>query len=130
MTIKELAAELGVSKEAVRKHLSKIPASELQKGQRGAVILSPVAVNLIRQLVTTNSDNANDNRQPTDNAQNPDDINKKSDSTVCINCQLLEERLTTANEKIQLLSDNLADIRAELDRKNAELEAKTSRYQT
>ena len=95
MTIKELAAELGVSKETIRKHVAKLPSDHVSHGKRGVISLTGEAVAIIRQQIATYIPPTTDN-QP----------------------------LQTANDKIQLLSDNLQDLREQLKQKNAELEAK------
>ena len=95
MTIKELAAELGVSKETIRKHVAKLPSDHVSHGKRGVISLTGEAVAIIRQQIATYIPPTTDN-----------------------------QRLQTANDKIQLLSDNLQDLREQLKHKNAELEAK------
>ena len=95
MTIKELAAELGVSKETIRKHVAKLPSDHVSHGKRGVISLTGEAVAIIRQQIATYIPPTTDN-----------------------------QRLQTANDKIQLLSDNLQDLREQLKQKNAELEAK------
>lgn len=99
MTIKELAAELGVSKEAIRKHVAKLPSDHVSHGKRGVISLTDDAVAIIRQQIATYIPPTTDN-------------------------QRLQTELQTANDKIQLLSDNLQDLREQLKQKNAELEAK------
>ena len=95
MTIKELAAELGVSKETIRKHVAKLPSDHVSHGKRGVISLTGEAVAIIRQQIATYIPPTTDNRPQ-----------------------------QTANDKIQLLSDNLQDLREQLKQKNAELEAK------
>ena len=102
MTIKELAAELGVSKETIRKHVAKLPSDHVSHGKRGVISLTGEAVAIIRQQIATYIPPTTDNGPPTTDNQ----------------------RLQTANDKIQLLSDNLQDLREQLKQKNAELEAK------
>ena len=99
MTIKELAAELGVSKETIRKHVAKLPSDHVSHGKRGVISLTGEAVAIIRQQIATYIPPTTDN-------------------------QRLQTELQTANDKIQLLSDNLQDLREQLKQKNAELEAK------
>ena len=106
MTIKELAAELGVSKETIRKHVAKLPSDHVSHGKRGVISLTGEAVAIIRQQIATYIPPTTDNAPPTTDNQR------------------LQTELQTANDKIQLLSDNLQDLREQLKQKNAELEAK------
>ena len=106
MTIKELAAELGVSKETIRKHVAKLPSDHVSHGKRGVISLTGEAVAIIRQQIATYIPPTTDNEPPTTDNQR------------------LQTELQTANDKIQLLSDNLQDLREQLKQKNAELEAK------
>ena len=106
MTIKELAAELGVSKETIRKHVAKLPSDHVSHGKRGVISLTGEAVAIIRQQIATYIPPTTDNGPPTTDNQR------------------LQTELQTANDKIQLLSDNLQDLREQLKQKNAELEAK------
>ena len=106
MTIKELAAELGVSKETIRKHVAKLPSDHVSHGKRGVISLTGEAVAIIRQQIATYIPPTTANGPPTTDNQR------------------LQTELQTANDKIQLLSDNLQDLREQLKQKNAELEAK------
>ena len=116
MTIKELAAELGVSKETIRKHVAKLPSDHVSHGKRGVISLTGEAVAIIRQQIATYIPPTTDNGPPiTDNE--PPTTDNESPTTD-------NQRLQTANDKIQLLSDNLQDLREQLKQKNAELEAK------
>ena len=113
MTIKELAAELGVSKETIRKHVAKLPSDHVSHGKRGVISLTGEAVAIIRQQIATYIPPTTDNGPPTTDNELPTTDNQR-----------LQTELQTANDKIQLLSDNLQDLREQLKQKNAELEAK------
>ena len=123
MTIKELAAELGVSKETIRKHVAKLPSDHVSHGKRGVISLTGEAVAIIRQQIATyippttdNGPPTTDNGPPTTDNELPTTDNEPPTTD--------NQRLQTANDKIQLLSDNLQDLREQLKQKNAELEAK------
>lgn len=124
ITIRELASELSVSKESIRKHVVKLPADLVSHGQRGAIYISDEAADIIRQQVAANKTATTTNQTTTDNQGNTDNISAVCISELTTENQRLQAELQTANAKIQLLADNLADIRAELERKNTELEAK------
>lgn len=145
MTIKELAAELGVSKEAIRKHVAKLPSDHVSHGKRGVISLTDDAVAIIRQQIdtytsptTNNEPPITNNEPPTGTGENACGLNgNRLSGTITDNLSLrttnnkltttnrrLQTELQTANDKIQLLSDNLQDLREQLKQKNAELEAK------
>lgn len=120
MTIKELAAELGVSKETIRKHVAKLPSDHVSHGKRGVISLTGEAVAIIRQQIATYIPPTTDNGPPTTDNGPPTTDNEPPTT----DNQRLQTELQTANDKIQLLSDNLQDLREQLKQKNAELEAK------
>ena len=120
MTIKELAAELGVSKETIRKHVAKLPSDHVSHGKRGVISLTGEAVAIIRQQIATYIPPTTDNGPPTTDNGPPTTDNELPTT----DNQRLQTELQTANDKIQLLSDNLQDLREQLKQKNAELEAK------
>ena len=120
MTIKELAAELGVSKETIRKHVAKLPSDHVSHGKRGVISLTGEAVAIIRQQIATYIPPTTDNGPPTTDNEPPTTDNEPPTT----DNQRLQTELQTANDKIQLLSDNLQDLREQLKQKNAELEAK------
>ena len=134
MTIKELAAELGVSKETIRKHVVKLPSDHVSHGKRGVISLTGEAVAIIRQQIATyippttdNGPPTTDNGPPTTDNGPPTTDNEPpttDNEPPTIDKQRLQTELQTANDKIQLLSDNLQDLREQLKQKNAELEAK------
>ena len=145
MTIKELAAELGVSKETIRKHVAKLPSDHVSHGKRGVISLTDDAVAIIRQQIdtytsptTNNEPPITNNEPPTGTGENACGLNgNRLSGTITDNLSLrttnnkltttnrrLQTELQTANDKIQLLSDNLQDLREQLKQKNAELEAK------
>ena len=120
MTIKELAAELGVSKETIRKHVAKLPSDHVSHGKRGVISLTGEAVAIIRQQIATYIPPSTDNGPPITDNEPPTTDNEPPTT----DNQRLQTELQTANDKIQLLSDNLQDLREQLKQKNAELEAK------
>lgn len=145
MTIKELAAELGVSKEAIRKHVAKLPSDHVSHGKRGVISLTDDAVAIIRQQIATYTSPTTNNEPPITNNEPPTGAGENAcglngnrlSETITDNLSLrtannklttanrrLQTELQTANDKIQLLSDNLQDLREQLKQKNAELEAK------
>ena len=123
MTIKELAAELGVSKETIRKHVAKLPSDHVSHGKRGVISLTDEAVAIIRQQIATYIPPTTANEPPT-TANEPPTTANEPPTTANEPPTTDNQRLQSANDKIQLLSDNLQDLREQLKQKNAELEAK------
>ena len=144
MTIKELAAELGVSKETIRKHVAKLPSDHVSHGKRGVISLTDEAVAIIRQQIATYIPPTTANEPPTTANEPPTTANEppttaneppttaneppttanEPPTTANEPPTTDNQRLQSANDKIQLLSDNLQDLREQLKQKNAELEAK------
>ena len=53
-TVKELADELGVSKQTIRYHYRNIPAKYVVKGKDGVIRIDPIAEGIIRNKVVNN----------------------------------------------------------------------------
>ena len=53
-TVKELADELGVSKQTIRYHYRNIPDKYVVKGQDGVIRIDPIAEGIIRNKVVNN----------------------------------------------------------------------------
>ena len=56
-TIKQIADELGVSKEAIRKHLDKLPPTSVTTGANRAILVKPRGEAVLLTLVSTRSTN-------------------------------------------------------------------------
>lgn len=69
MTIKELSDELGVSKQAIRKHINQLPPTFTVTKENGVYILNPSVVEYIKGKVTSKKQPVIDNLPPTDNQQ-------------------------------------------------------------
>lgn len=108
MTISQLAAELSVSREAVRLQVHKLPASYVEKGKNRTTIINDIGVSIIREWFK--ADTANNNQDATTlQDDNDDDINlNKNDG--CKTCAILQQHITT--------------LERQLERQNEELEAK------
>ncbi|WP_270251859.1 DNA-binding protein [Lactococcus garvieae] len=80
-TIKELADELGVSKQGVRYHMKSIPQEELKKNNKGIVVLNIEQQNFIKRKAK--SDTAVSGKSDTAVSGKPDTaVSGKSDTAV------------------------------------------------
>nr|WP_320442674.1 DNA-binding protein [Listeria monocytogenes] len=101
-TIKELADELGVSKQGVRYHMKSIPQEELKKNNKGIVVLNIEQQNFIRRkaksdtAVSAKSDTAVSGKSDTA-------VSGKSDTAV-----RYKQEISFLEEK-NLLKDNQID---------------------
>lgn len=53
MTIKQLADELGMSKQAIRKHVNRLPKNTVTTGDNRATLVSDKGANMVRESVAT-----------------------------------------------------------------------------
>lgn len=60
-TIKQIADKLGVSKQAVRRHLDKLPATEISTGEHNAILISEAGERIIEDSVKRRDINVTDN---------------------------------------------------------------------
>lgn len=108
MTIKELAAELGVSREAVRLQVQKLSAADVDKGKNRTTIITDAGADIIREwfkgVATNNNQDTTSN-----NSEKADEISENQSSS-CKTCEILQAHIAT--------------LERELEHKNNELEAK------
>lgn len=135
MTIKQLAAELGVSREAVRLQVLKLSASDVEKGKNRTTIITDAGADIIREWFK-DAPNSNNNTTSS-NFDKSDDISQNQ-TMVCESCEMLQQQVTNLQQQatsigndleakiqqIQLLSDNITDLRAIVERQATELQAK------
>lgn len=143
ITIRQLAAELGVSREAVRLQVQKLSAADIEKGKNRTTIITDAGADIIRDWFKTDATNSNNNTTSF-NADEADIINENQ-IVVCENCEELEQQVTYLEQvvtnlqqvvtnlerdleaKIQqtkLLSDNIADLRNTIELQINELQSK------
>lgn len=108
MTIKELADELGVSKQAIRKHLEKLPPTLSVTKKSNTIYLNADVSNFVRKKVTRvtgnftgNSSNLDSNQAREDNREN----NPKSDRKTINNYEV--EKIL--NEQLKIKDKQLAE---------------------
>jgi predicted transcriptional regulator len=64
-TIKQIADELGVSKQAVRRHINKLPPTEVSTNINRAIVISDVGTEIIRDIVNRRTTNVTTNKAVT-----------------------------------------------------------------
>lgn len=104
-TIKQIADELGVSKEAVRKRLPSIPPTSLTTGKRNAIMVDETGKLLLQALVSGNGES----QLPTDNRTDyQPDCQPEAVKTVPWEVyEDLRKQLEVKDEQIKSLSDAL-----------------------
>lgn len=105
-TVREVATELNVSKQAIHKKINQLPPTLKPKKIKGAYRLSPKTVDYIRTTTTTSTnDNQNDN-QPSDNQVDGEkailkELKRENERLY----QQLETKDSQLKERDKLLSD-------------------------
>lgn len=104
-TIKQIADELGVSKEAVRKRLPSIPPTSLTTGKRNAIMVDETGKLLLQALVSGNGES----QLPTDNRTDYQP-NRQPETVKTVPWEVYEDlrkQLEVKDEQIKSLSDAL-----------------------
>lgn len=104
-TIKQIADELGVSKEAVRKRLPSIPPTSLTTGKRNAIMVDETGKLLLQALVSGNGES----QLPTDNRTDCQP-NRQPEAVKTVPWEVYEDlrkQLEVKDEQIKSLSDAL-----------------------
>ncbi|MEI3639113.1 LuxR C-terminal-related transcriptional regulator, partial [Lactococcus cremoris] len=68
-TIKELADELGITKQTVQYHIKNLPSKIRKKNSRGAILLTKEEQNFINSRVNKQSDREQSDREQSDREQ-------------------------------------------------------------
>ncbi|MDN6096071.1 MAG: LuxR C-terminal-related transcriptional regulator, partial [Lactococcus lactis] len=68
-TIKELADELGITKQTVQYHIKNLPSKIRKKNSRGAILLTKEEQNFIKSRVNKQSDREQSDREQSDREQ-------------------------------------------------------------
>lgn len=136
ITIRQLAAELGVSREAVRLQVQKLSAADVDKGKNRMTIITDAGADIIREWFKT--DATNNNQDATSSNEEKSRKNNENQNRVREYYEELEQQVTNLQQvvtnlehnleakiqQIKLLSDNIADLRATVERQAAELQGK------
>lgn len=76
-TIKQLADELGVSKQTIQYHYQRLPTKDQQKDSQGKNLISPLAENIIKDRVSKPllaKNHQNDSKEPTKTSKEDNDL--------------------------------------------------------
>ena len=98
ITVKQLADELGVSKQAIRKRVNQLPTTYLSTGDNRVTLINPNGAQIIRDQVTTKLSPVADNQVAT------------SDTLVVT----LQEQIKAKDKQIEALQKSLNDTTAAL----------------
>lgn len=97
-TIKQIADELGVSKQAVRKQVDKLPPTLVSTGSNNAILINDDGIRIIREKVSTKNTKVDTNQV----------------STVDTLVDMLQKELEIKNDQIRELNTRLAESNAAL----------------
>ena len=111
-TIKQLADELGVSKQTIQYHLKSLPTNSYQKTDKGTILIKPFGISLIKQKAT--------NKEPTSIRQKTDkeptneneylisQLQEKDKQIAQLHKLLDQQQILTqqANKKIEVLENH------------------------
>jgi len=115
-TVKELADELGVTKQTIQYHYQRLSTKNQQRNSSGHILISPTAERLIRNRVTKN-DKQRVDKEPTKSDKELTK-NDKEDSRLI---SLLEKRL----EELKKSSDKqIGDKERQISSKDRQIENK------
>ena len=107
-TIKQIADELGISKQAVAKRMSKLPPNLVVTNSRGAKLVTPEGEAILLDMTTNRSQKAGGIRQPTNHLLEVLHLQHKIETLE------LEKELREKS-----FSEQLEILNRELERKNA-----------
>lgn len=98
-TILEAARDLGFTKNAVKYHVSKLPAEMVDKDEKGIVYISPEGVEALRETMGK--------KQPTEKHQTTDneELNNSLIETLSKTIETLQSQLTQKDEQLKTSTD-------------------------
>lgn len=112
-TIKQVANELGVSKETVRKQVPNLPPNMVTIGANRCYLISAEGVEIIREKTATTSDNVGDNQVTSD-----------WHSVL----KLLEKQNEQLSNELEIKNKQIADLSAAMGRMSESLQAAQALY--
>lgn len=102
-TIKQIAEELGVSKQAIRKHISKLPPTTVSTGANRAILINARGEKIIKEKIKSKVSTVGSNLPPTDT------LIKTLNEQIQIKDKQIET-LMKQNENMQILLKEQQDI--------------------
>ncbi|MDM7517554.1 DUF536 domain-containing protein [Lentilactobacillus sp. TOM.63] len=76
-TIKQLADELGVSKQTIQYHYQRLPTKDQQKDSQGKNLISPLAESIVKNRISKSllaKNQQNDSKEPTKTSKGNNDL--------------------------------------------------------
>ncbi|MGM0094819.1 hypothetical protein IGJ40_002780 [Enterococcus sp. DIV0418] len=105
-TIKQIADELGVTKQTIQYHLKSLPTKETTKSDKGYILIKPNGQKLLMEKVQAKTDKETDKR-------NDKEATKETLSLPVL--ELLEKQLDEANSQLKEKDKQLASMQKLLD---------------
>lgn len=127
-TVKELADELGVTKQAIQYHYQKLPANYHKKNGKGNIEITSEAENLIRKVVS-NRKNAADKETTNDNKYTDKKIIAILERELKYLKETSSQQINAKDkqiERLQKLLDQSQQLQLMAENKIKQLESKTT----
>ena len=105
-TIKELADELGITKQTVQYHIKNLPSKIRKKNSRGAILLTKEEQNFIKSRVNKQSDREQSDREQSDREQSD---REQSDRE-----QFYLEKIKIQEEQIEDFKEQRIELREQV----------------
>ena len=105
-TIKELADELGITKQTVQYHIKNLPSKIRKKNSRGAILLTKEEQNFINSRVNKQSDREQSDREQSDREQSD---REQSDRE-----QFYLEKIKIQEEQIEDFKEQRIELRGQV----------------
>ena len=105
-TIKELADELGITKQTVQYHIKNLPSKIRNKNSRGAILLTKEEQNFIKSRVNKQSDREQSDREQSDREQSD---REQSDRE-----QFYLEKIKIQEEQIEDFKEQRIELREQV----------------
>ena len=110
-TIKELADELGITKQTVQYHIKNLPSKIRKKNSRGAILLTKEEQNFIKSRVNKQSDREQSDREQSDREQSD---REQSDREQSDREQFYLEKIKIQEEQIEDFKEQRIELREQV----------------
>ncbi|WP_282670580.1 helix-turn-helix transcriptional regulator [Lactococcus cremoris] len=115
-TIKELADELGITKQTVQYHIKNLPSKIRKKNSRGAILLTKEEQNFIKSRVNKQSDREQSDREQSDREQSDREQSdrEQSDREQSDREQFYLEKIKIQEEQIEDFKEQRIELREQV----------------
>ncbi|WP_270219831.1 helix-turn-helix domain-containing protein [Lactococcus lactis] len=110
-TIKELADELGITKQTVQYHIKNLPSKTRKKNSRGAILLTKEEQNFIKSRVNKQSDREQSGREQSDREQSDREQSNREQSD---REQFYLEKIKIQEEQIEDFKEQRIELREQV----------------